>query len=113
VLYFPTTDAMGNTTYSLHPIQWTSYNAGLQYYLPPSGKVWIAANYAHMESANAHLYGAAAKVWDHEDWADANLMFDVGAAVRFGLEFSWTDQKFVDGVNATDYRGQFSAFYLF
>ncbi len=113
VLWFPTTDASGNTTYSLHPIQWTSYNVGLQYYLPPHGNVWVSANYAHMESSNAHLYGAPGKVWDHEDWADGNLFVDVTPAVRFGAEFSWTDQKFVDGVDAKDYRGQFSAFFLF
>ena len=35
------------------------------------------------------------------------------ARLRFGLEFAWTAQKFVDAVTATDYRGQFSAFFLF
>ena len=106
-------DAAAASGYSLHPIQWTSELAGLQYYLPPSGKVWLSANYAHMSSGNAADYGAANKIWNSEDWADGNLMFDITPAVRMGAEFSWTAQKFVDATTATDYRGQFSAFFLF
>ncbi len=111
VMWFP--DASAPSGYSLHPIQWTSYIVGLQYYLPPKGNVWISANYSHMSSDNAHNFGAANKVWDSETWADANLMVDVTPAVRFGGEFSWTAQDFVDKVTATDYRGQFAAFFLF
>ncbi|HUJ62154.1 MAG TPA: hypothetical protein VLX92_26790 [Kofleriaceae bacterium] len=106
-------DAAAPGGFSLHPIQWTSYIFGLQYYLPPSGKVWLSANYSHMESSNAHNFGATTKIWDHEDWADGNLFVDLTPAVRFGFEFAWTQQQFVDKTDATDYRGQFSAFYLF
>ena len=113
VLWFPSTDASGNTTYTLHPIQWLSYNVGLQYYLPPKGNVWLAANYAHMESGNAHLYGAGNKVWDKEDWADGNVFVDVTPALRFGGEFAWTQQHYVDATNATNLRAQLSAFFLF
>ncbi len=111
VLFYPDATAAGG--FSLHPIQWTAELVGLQYYLPPSGKVWVSANYAHMHSDNAHLYGGAAKVWDTENWADGCLFVDLTSAVRLGGEFAWTSQKFVDGVKATDYRGQFSAFFIF
>ena len=43
----------------------------------------------------------------------AQSFVDVTPAVRFGAEFSWTDQTFVDKTDAKDYRGQFSAFFLF
>jgi hypothetical protein len=105
--------ANGDGTYSLHPIQWESYMVGLQYYLPPSGKVWLAANYSHMDSDNADDYGAHNKVWNKSDWADGNLFWDATPAVRFGLEFAYFTQTYVDGVSATNYRGQFSAFYIF
>jgi hypothetical protein len=102
----------GGGVFSLHPIQWTSYLAGAQYYLP-NGKVWLSANYSHLSSQNAHLYGAANKVFDKQDWFDGNLMFDVTANARFGLEVSRTRQTYVDGVDANDTRGQFSAFLIF
>jgi len=104
-------DATGLAT--LHPIQWTSYLAGLQYYLPPSGHVWLSANYSHLSSNNAHLYGDAKKVFDKQDWFDGNVMVDATPNVRFGLEYSRTEQTYVDGVKAVDNRVQFSAFLLF
>jgi hypothetical protein len=106
-------DSKDPSGYSLHPIQWTSYMTGLQYYLPPSGKVWLSANFSHIESGNAHAFGAKNKVWDHEDFADGNFFVDVTSAFRFGLEFAYTNQTFVDATKAPDYRGQFSAFLLF
>jgi hypothetical protein len=99
-------------TFSLHAIQWTSYLVGAQYYLP-GGKLWLAGNYSHLSSNNAHLYGAATKVFDKQDWFDGNVFFDATANTRFGLEFSRTQQTYVDGVDAHDNRVQFSAFLLF
>ena len=104
-------DAMGNAT--LHPIQWTSYMVGLQYYLPPSGKVWLSANLSHMSSDNADDYGAATKVFNASTWYDGNLFIDVTPAVRLGAEFAVFDQTYVDGVDAKNYRVQGSAFYIF
>jgi hypothetical protein len=98
---------------TLHPVQWESLLAGFQLYLPPSAKWWISGNYSHLHSQNAHYFGLASQVWDTQDWADVNLMFDVTPAARLGFEGSYTDQKYVDGVHAKNYRGQFSAFFIF
>jgi len=103
----------GGGMFSLHPIQWTSYLAGAQYYFPGSGRVWLAANYSHLESDNAHLYGGPTKVFDKQDWYDGNLFVDATANVRFGFEFSRTQQTYVDKTEADDNRAQFSAFLLF
>jgi hypothetical protein len=44
--------------FALHPIQWTSYVLGLQYYLPAlKGKVWVSANYSHMQSRDSSFLG--------------------------------------------------------
>jgi hypothetical protein len=44
--------------FALHPIQWTSYVVGLQYYLPAlGGKVWISGNYSHMQSRDSTFLG--------------------------------------------------------
>ena len=96
----------------LHPVQWTSYMAGLQFYLP-GNTIWVAGNYSHMSSGNAADLGTATKVFDKSDWFDANLFVDATPAVRFGLEFAQFRQTYVDNTSATDNRFQFSAFYIF
>ena len=46
------------TGFALHPIQWTTYIVGLQYYLPAlGGKVWVSANYSHTQSRDTSLLG--------------------------------------------------------
>ncbi|MBV8757421.1 MAG: hypothetical protein JO257_09110 [Deltaproteobacteria bacterium] len=102
----------GGGTFSLHPIQWTTYLAGAQYYLP-GGKLWLSANYSHLSSNNAHLFGAAAKVFDSQDWFDGNVFIDLTSNARLGFEVSRTQQTYVDKVEADDTRAQFSAFLLF
>ena len=47
----------------LHAVQWTSVQAGLQYYLPGlDGRAWISTHYAHLWSSNSGDFGAATKV---------------------------------------------------
>jgi hypothetical protein len=118
--YAPNIDA-GLITYGalgdMHTIDWQSFIVGAQYYLPPTGAVWISGNYSQMDSHNIHKYATtattAAKVFERSQWADGNLFWDVNKAVRLGGEFAWFKQTFVDGSTAKNYRGQFSAFYLF
>jgi len=98
---------------TLHPVQWTSYMVGAQYYLPPSGKVWLSANYSHMSSSNAHAFGSPQRVWDKSNWADGNVFVDVTPAVRLGVAFAWFNQTYVDATDATNYRVQMSGFLLF
>jgi hypothetical protein len=98
--------------FSLHPIQWTSWLVGAQYYLP-GGMVWLAGNYSHLASSNAHLFGAPGKVFDEADWFDGNVFVDATANVRFGLEVARTRQTYVDGVKAGNTRVQLAAFLLF
>jgi hypothetical protein len=114
--YSPNIDS-GMVTYDtsgqLHTIDWLSYMVGIQYYLPPSGDVWLAANFSSMKSNNIGLYGSGSKLFDKSLWADGNLFWDVNKAVRLGAEFAWFRQTYVDGFKAHNYRGQFSAFYIF
>jgi hypothetical protein len=116
VVYTPVLDgglALYKSDGTLHPIQWTSFIVGGQYYI--NKMVWVAANYSHMSSGNAHLFtnNAPTKVFDTSNWADGNLFVDLTPAVRLGAEFSWFNQTYVDTTDATDYRGQFSAFFIF
>jgi len=100
----------------IHTIDWQSYIIGVQYYLPPSGKVWISANYSAMKSDNATRYTNAAglaKTFDKSRWADANVFCDLAPAVRLGVEYAHFRQTYGDGVVAKNTRLQLSGFYLF
>jgi len=100
----------------VHTIDWRSYMIGAQYYLPPSGKVWLSANYSAMKSDNATRYTSGAglsKIFDQSYWADANLFCDLTSALRLGAEYAYFHQTYGDGVVAKNTRLQFSGFYLF
>jgi hypothetical protein len=115
------------TAATLHLVQWTTANVGLQYYFPRlDGRAWVALNYSRTMSANAKtLLGtalganaaavstAAGKVRDHEDWYDANLFGDPYPGVRLGLEYAHFLDTYVDGAQATNHRVQLSGFYIF
>jgi hypothetical protein len=106
-----TYDTQGN----LKTIDWTSYLLGLQYYLPPSGNVWIAANFAQMKSGNIASLVAApgAGVFKKVQWYDANLFWNVVPSTRFGLEYAFWKDTFGDGSTASNHRVQFSGYFMF
>ncbi|HEX2658427.1 MAG TPA: hypothetical protein VHU40_09150 [Polyangia bacterium] len=129
--YTPNIDG-GLVTYygagDLHTIDWQSFLVGLQYYLPPKGNIWISANYSRLNSPNiadftgatgfdpntaAKAAGDPTKTMKESQFADGNVFVDVNKAVRFGLEFAWFKQKFVDNSTAKNYRTQLSMFYIF
>ena len=103
-----------DTQSALHTIDWLSVLVGLQYYLPPSGHLWIAGNYSHMESGNIGDFGLnPASVIKKTDWADGNIFWDVTEPVRFGVEYAYFHQSFVDGSDSTNHRVQLSGWYIF
>jgi hypothetical protein len=114
--YSPNIDA-GLVTYGLdgrlHAIKWQSYIAGLQYYLPPLGNVWVSTNFSHMRSSNIASWGDPSKVFTESLWADANLFWDIDGAMRLGAEYAYFRQKYADGEIAKNHRVQLSAFYIF
>jgi hypothetical protein len=116
--------------FALHPIQWTSFIAGLEYYLPGlDGKVWVSGNVSHIQSNNTaqfaraiandpnpneYFYPASTpQVRKGEDWWDANVFFDPIHAVRVGLEFATFYDHYVDSYTAKNYRAQASGFFIF
>ncbi|HVW28227.1 MAG TPA: hypothetical protein VHC69_22845 [Polyangiaceae bacterium] len=105
-----TFDSDGN----LHPINWQSYMVGLQYYLPPSGKIWISGNYSHMKSNNAADYVAdKSTVFTKSDWVDGNIFWDALPPLRLGVEYAYFHQTYGDDKTAKNHRVQFSAWYMF
>jgi hypothetical protein len=98
----------------LHAIRWQSYILGLQYYLPTPNRIFLAANYSHMHSSDIQALGSTStKLFNTSYWVDGNLFVDANAAVRFGLEYAYFHQSFLDGSAGKNSRIQFSAFYIF
>jgi hypothetical protein len=105
----------------LHTINWRAFKAGLQYYLPGSGRVILAANYTQAHSSNMaqlfpmggaeiELLGAVA---DTSRYADVNLFWDATPAVRFGLSAQYTQVHYLDGDQPHNLRGMGQAVYVF
>jgi hypothetical protein len=100
----------------LHAIRWESVMVGLQYYLPTPNRAWISANYSHMYSSDIKALltsSNGSKMFNKSDWVDGNLFVEANAAVRFGLEYAYFHQSFLDGSKGKNSRVQFSAFYIF
>lgn len=102
-----TYDAAGQ----LQGVVWQAALVGAQYYLPPSGRVWIPGNYSHVASSN--LASLAPRGIKQSDFADASVFVDATSDLRFGLEYAWFNQLSVDAVSSTNHRAQLGAFYLF
>lgn len=103
----------------LHAIRWNSYMAGIQGYLPTDligVRMWLTGNYAHLNSPNMNELMTASnanKLFNKVDWFDVNYFVDATASIRFGAEYAWTQQTYLDSVKASNYRVQLSGFYIF
>jgi len=98
----------------LHAIRWESVLVGLQYYLPTPNRIFVSANYSHLYSSDINALGAtSAKLFNKADFVDGNLFVEANEAVRFGLEYAYYHQNYLDGSTAKNNRLQFSAYYIF
>jgi hypothetical protein len=100
-------------TGELKAVQWTTFMASVQYYLPPSGKVFISGVYSQGDSNNADQFGAPGKVITKIQWASGNIFWDALPSVRVGAAYGWTKQRYADNVDATNHRVQIIGLYIF
>jgi hypothetical protein len=118
-----TYDPSGNGV--LHTVDWQTYMAGIQYYLPPQGRLFMSVNFTHGESRNiVNLVGGATlpngmtnprarTVIKESDYLNTNLFFDVTPALRTALSFNYTAQHYGDGAQVRNLRWFASAWYFF
>jgi hypothetical protein len=105
----------------LHTIDWQAFKIGLQYYLPPTGRIIFSANYTQAYSKNmAKLFpkGGAeiellGRVADTSQYADVNLLWDATSAVRFGVSGQYAKVKYLDGDQPHNLRAMAQALYVF
>ena len=107
----------------LHTINWQTFVVGLQYYLPPSGRVFVSANYSQGKSNNmVSLYHPASPnlqpwvnplgVFRSSRYIDGNLFFDITPAVRTGLSYQWVQQKLTDDTLVHNHRFELTFLYF-
>ncbi|HEX7507019.1 MAG TPA: hypothetical protein VF550_09620 [Polyangia bacterium] len=105
----------------VHTLNWTAFRVGLQYYLPPSGRILFSANFTQSHSDNmAKLYlrGAAdvellGLIADTSRYLDANLFWDATPALRLGISGQYTEVKYLDGSKPHNIRGMAQTVYVF
>ena len=88
----------------LHTVNWTTFKAGLQYYLP-GGRFFVTGNVSHGQSNNivsivtngvGNTAPAARNVWKESLYWDASVFADITANARLGMTFSRLQQTYGD-----------------
>jgi hypothetical protein len=106
-----------DATGRMRAIRWQSVLVGAQYYFPTTPlRMWVSGNYSHMSSSDIEALGTDAtkpKIFNKSDFADGNFFVDATQSIRFGLEYAWFRQTYLDATKATNHRVQFSGFYIF
>ncbi|WP_437806949.1 hypothetical protein [Sorangium sp. So ce1078] len=105
-------DAAGN----LKTIGWRGMMVGLQYYLPPSGRISISANYTQGWSDRITAengYSELRSAFRESRYIDGNVFADITPAIRAGVSFQYSEQTFADDVTATNERLELSLYSFF
>jgi hypothetical protein len=107
----------------LHTINWQTFIVGLQYYLPPDGRIFVTANYSRGNSNNiASLFHpdsttqpwvSSGGVFWRSWYVDANIFFDITPAARAALSYQRVTQALADGTNAYNNRYEMTWLYFF
>lgn len=100
----------------LRTLDWQTFVLGLQYYLPPNGRVTVGANYSQGESDNITdgLTGAAlGGVMKKSQYFEAVVLGDITPAVRAGLAWQRLQQTRGDDMETKNNRFELSVFFFF
>jgi len=109
-----------------HTINWLAFKAGLQYYLPPTGRLILSANYTESRSNNlkqlfppgSSMIELVGQVADRSRYGDVNLFFDATPAVRIGVSGQYTQVHYLSNASQPEQqphniRGMGQVVYVF
>ena len=106
----------------IHTINWQTFIVGIQYYLPPTGRVFVSGNYSQGKSNNIATYYHpiapnqpwinALGVFQSSRYLDGNIFFDLTPAVRMGLSYQRVDQLLAEGTNVHNNRFEMTFLYF-
>jgi hypothetical protein len=105
----------------LNTIDWQGFRVDAQYYLPPSGRVRLAAIYTEAYSKNMDaLYpqgGAEIEllthVADHVRYIEGSVFWDVSNRLRIGSAAIYTTVTYLDGEEPHNWRFKATGKYFF
>jgi hypothetical protein len=93
---------------TLHTISWRTAMVGLQYYLPPSGRLFVSTNFTQGDATNAMSLAAVvarqATIVTQTRYVDANVFFDIAPNLRTGASYQLTTQTYGDGQQPRNHR---------
>ena len=103
-------DAAGN----LRTLNWRTFMAGIQYYLPPNGEVTIGANYTQGDSDNitAGLTNAGG-VMKKSQFFELVALGDITPAVRAGVAWQRLWQTRGDNMETVNSRLELAVYFFF
>ena len=105
----------------VHTLNWTAFRVGLQYYLPPTGRILFSANYtqSHSDNMSKFYYQGGSEqellstTADTSRYVDANLFWDVTPALRLGISGQYTQVEYMDHNKPHNIRGMGQTVYVF
>jgi hypothetical protein len=102
---------------TLHTIGWRTFMMGLQYYLPPTGRLFVSANFVQGDATNvlslAQAVARQSLVITQTRYIDGNVFFDVTSGARVGLSYQLTSQTYGDGQQPRNQRYFAGLWYFF
>jgi hypothetical protein len=105
-------DTMGN----LRAINWQTFMVGAQYFLPPTGRIAIGANYTQGNSDNITdglTGGALAGVFKQSQFFEAVVIGDLTPAVRIGAAWQRIAQTRGDEAVSKNNRLELAVYFFF
>ncbi len=105
----------------LNTIDWEGFRVDAQYYLPPSGRVRLAAIFTQAHSKNmSDLYPQGGEeiellthVADRVRYIEGNVFWDVTPEVRLGAAGIYTTVRYLDDERPQNIRAKFTGHYFF
>jgi hypothetical protein len=102
---------------NLRTINWQAFVVGASYYLPFwSGRIWVSANFAQVESNNIVKYTPIPGrpfVYSKARYYDANAFITLTDHFQAGYSFQAVEQTFGDQVKAKNYRNEVGLHLIF
>jgi hypothetical protein len=106
----------------MQTINWQTFVVGVQYYLPPKGRVFVSGNYSQGKSNNIASFYHPISPWQpwvnslgvfqSSRYVDGNVFFDVTPAVRMGLSYQRVEQKLIDDTKVHNDRFEMTFLYF-
>jgi hypothetical protein len=101
---------------SLRTLNWRTFMAGVQYYLPPHGEFALGANYTQGDSNNITkglADAALGRVMKRSQFFEALILGDVTPSVRAGAAWQRIHQTLGDNLKTTNDRFELSVYFFF